>query len=468
MSAHKFFAWMRGFFVFRITVLEAELAKKDEDLNRWTQWRDSLAPWSSRPLEPPAAAPMASSTPAGAAATAGRTAGTGAAATSTGMEERLRGVSDSRMEGPEVDADERTGIDARASLGRAFSESAREEAGFDTGSGVARRGGDLNRTKVQILAQASKVIKTKIDNSEEIISFLDKCTTLQNNILDLYGDESNQTRILIAMNQMTNTVRTDAEGVYEKCRLAGVYCFEKFFKDLFTTCHPAPQSTLDLNFRGLTQNNPVKGSIVDYGRRFRVMVNLLNYNLESHIYKFVSGLASSELKAALRRQNLEKLKFAELVALAVSISNNLSQEKTTEKLFSGVEEKRGTDRRKRLWESDGEGEDSEDEILKIMGVPLKEYLQKVTLHKLSNRCFNCFGYHRVEKCMGPKKCKFCGKGTGEAKHYSIICPKAPKDFKTFLEAREKAGGEFKKRDEEKVKFTTEFADYEFDSDEFLE
>ena len=42
------------------------------------------------------------------------------------------------------------------------------------------------------------------------------------------------------------------------------------------------------------------------------------------------------------------------------------------------------------------------------------------------------------------------------------------DFKTFLEAREKAGGEFKKRDEEKVKFTTEFADYEFDSDEFLD
>ena len=464
----------------RVTSLEEDLAKRTEEVAKWKAWRGATATlpgaWGEQPM---------ASTPADSTGAIRKSAATtNAHKPKTGTrdaEERLRAISECKM-----DEDDRTTTDPRSFLGSAFANVAREEGaaashghgrafadvareeraspshGAERSSGRPERRMEHSgqRTKVNTLAQAGKVLRIKIENSEEITSFLDKCQKLKNNIEDLYNEEPDQLKIMIALNQMANTVRTDGDGVYEKYKISGTYDFLQFFKDLFKACHPAPQSSLDLNFRNLSQNIPVKGTIVDYARRFKVMVNLLDYNLKAHMYKFIAGLASSELKAALRRQNIENMEFSELVSLAVSISNNLTQEKTADKLFPGVE-----GRSNRIWGGEeGKTGSSDEEVMLIMGVPLKEYLEKTNLHKLVNKCFNCFGNHRVQKCFS-KKCKFCDKTTEAAQHYSLICPKAPKEFKNYLGAREKAQGEFKRRDGEKVKFTSEYKEYEFDSEE---
>ena len=225
---------------------------------------------------------------------------------------------------------------------------------------------------------------------------------------------------------------------------------------------------MELAFRSLTQNSPAKQSLVDYARKFRTICRLLNYDIQGQFFKFVEGLASSELKAALRRSKTEGMQFDQLVALAVSIENNLSFEKpSVARIFHGREaESAGSGmgggvvaRPQKEWE-EGDDLNRDDVILAIMGVPITKYFKRSDQKGMKGRCFNCFGFHSAVKCKYPK-CKFCMKNCKEVKHYSVLCPKAPQEFGNFLEARDKA----KQNKNTGVRYTSTFTEYEFSDEE---
>ena len=349
------------------------------------------------------------------------------------------------------------GMDARGSApGPSRNRQAEERSGMDRGSSRPPARGrtelDATRSRVSLLSSSSKVIKIKITDNSEVISYLDQVIKLEGVIEDLYGEVEEKLKIQIALNQLEGQVRTDGDSIYEECRENGVFCLNSFFKDMFKLAFPAPQSTLDLGFRTLTQG---KGSVVEYGRRFKTMIKLMRYEIGGYFYRFIDGLASSELRSALRRQNIEGIVFEELVSLAVAIGNSLSQEKVTEKIFFGESA-----------QDLGRGEDSSQEgggdmMALVFADPITKYFENAKVKGVHGRCFNCFSKaHKLLECR-MKTCKFCGELNSRVKHYSLICPKCPKSLDKFFEVREEA-----KQEKEKVRHAPEFSAYVFDSDEF--
>ena len=51
-----------------------------------------------------------------------------------------------------------------------------------------------------------------------------------------------------------------------------------------------------------------------------------------------------------------------------------------------------------------------------------------------------------------------------AKHYSLLCPLAPKSFAGFLKAKQTF--QQQKAQNDRVKFSSEYSTYDFESDEF--
>jgi len=353
-------------------------------------------------------------------------------------------------------------------------------AGEDEGSSsTAPAGGSLSNDQgrvrlSQIRATSTKVIRTKLSPSSDIVTFLDKITQLENAIEEIYSNETEKVKIQIALQNFSDALRTEGDLVYDGCKSSGFFHLKSFLKEVFSYSFPAPESTLISAFEGISQNHPTKGNITDYARRFRAIISMLKYDLEGFRTKFVDGLANSELKSALRRNNWEGLTFTELVRLAVSIENNLSRERPAAKAYvvrgggerlegegSGVDHGVG----ERDWDlgaSGGydSGEDDERAQL-IMGVPIAKYFQAADRQNVSNRCFNCFNKHKSTLCP-IKYCKFCERKNSLVKHYSLLCPKAPKNFEKFLEAREKV----RKEKKETVRYANDFVDYDFSSDEF--
>ena len=326
-------------------------------------------------------------------------------------------------------------------------------------------------SRVRVLTGASKVIRIKLTKSDDIIEYLDNMTKMKHQIEDIYYDEDERLKIQIAMNQCEGSVRTDSETVYEKCKEARFFCLEDFFTDLFKLAFPASQSTLAMGFRNIKQGS---GTIVDFGRKFRTVIGLLKYDINSYFFKFLEGLQSNELRTAIHRQNLEGMGFDQLVTLAVSINNNLVQEKASSKVFFG-EEKDGqgsemggarsgvvsskAEREFLLWARKLEGgkEEGEEQVFKIFDRPLRDYLEKARNKGLDGRCFICFSKsHRSLDCK-VKACKFCHKEIKVVKHLSIFCKKAPEDFSKFFDLREHDGSE-------KVGYTGAFESDEFESD----
>ena len=99
----------------------------------------------------------------------------------------------------------------------------------------------------------------------------------------------------------------------------------------------------------------------------------------------------------------------------------------------------------------------------IFGIPISKYFKEAEKKSVTGKCFNCMDTrHNAGKCT-VKYCKFCKKEVKLAKHYSLLCPLAPKHFGGLLKARQAAVQSYKAKD--KVKFASEFSGYEFSSDE---
>ena len=341
----------------------------------------------------------------------------------------------------------------------------------DNPFGRSRESSDSERSRApkiaQILASSSKVIKSKLVRTSDIVLFTDALERLENSILDTYPEETEKVKILIALNQMDEQIRSEGDSVFELCKESGFYCLNSFLREVFTYSFPSPQSSLNTAFESLSQNFPTKSSITDYARRFRSIIHKLKYNIEGFKGKFVDGLANSEVRQAIRRSNWEGLEFQNMVSLATSIEANIQKDKISARAYFagyGVGDAEG----EQGWGSSGSGgmgpgeEDWGDDegAMLVMGVPIKRYFNESTKHNMGSRCFNCFSKaHRVGLC--PKKlCKFCEKTVSMVKHYSILCPKAPKSFTKFLDVREEA-----KRQADKARYAEDYADYEFgDSD----
>ena len=359
-----------------------------------------------------------------------------------------------------------------------------KKSGFGHGyQGKSRRGGrrDPQKDRLMKISSASKVLKIKLNSDLAIIDFLDCSARLEDQLNDLYGTDDEKLKIQLALNQCDDKVRQDAESVYEKCRTLGHFNLSEFFKDLFKLMYPAPFSSMDITFRTLSQNSPTKSTIVEYGRKFRTICKLLRYDVQAHISKFVEGLATEALKAALRRTSTEGMNFMELVSLAVSIENNLTFEKpsaskmfvgqdslASSRIFVGQESSTGSEilglGPQSYVEWDGEEYPVEKEsVLAIFGIPISKYFKEAEKKSVTGKCFNCMDTrHNAGKCT-VKYCKFCKKEVKLAKHYSLLCPLAPKHFGGLLKARQAAVQNYKAKD--KVKFASEFSGYEFSSDE---
>ena len=321
--------------------------------------------------------------------------------------------------------------------------------------------GGRPRNTLASLAQSSKVIKIKLSDGLDIVSYVDAQSKLQNSIEEFYSEEDDEFQIKVALLALGENLRTDADFIFSGFRELGHYSLEDFFTALFKLSFPAPLSTLDLGFRKLTQNYPTKSSIVEYSRKFKTFVRMLGLNLETQINRFLDGLADGEVRMTLRKNNLEEMDFRGVVTLAMNIQNNLSLEKTSRAMWGGYRE-----------EGEGVGvfmgEDrswaGEDGVNLVMGIPLKRYLDEATRWGLDKKCFNCFNEHSAQECK--RVCRFCSKQVQQAKHYSLLCPKRPRDFRKYMVAR----GEAQKRVEEKraqVKLVEDsFITYEFGEEEF--
>ena len=108
-----------------------------------------------------------------------------------------------------------------------------------------------------------------------------------------------------------------------------------------------------------------------------------------------------------------------------------------------------------------------DASYKIMGVPLGKYLKTAEEKGVKLRCFNCFGTGHGSMQCGLKMCKFCEKNVGQVSHYSLLCPRAPKNLTKFLEQRDLTKAK-KYEKQNVVCIPDDFADFNFESDELSE
>ena len=258
---------------------------------------------------------------------------------------------------------------------------------------------------------------------------------------EFYGDENPELQIKIALLALGDNLRTDADFIFSGFRDLRHFNLDDFFTALFKLSFPAPLSTLDLGYRKLTQNFPDKSSIVEYSRKFRTFVKMLGLNLETQINKFLDGLADLEVRLTLRKNNLEDMDFRGVVTLAVNVKNNLSLEKTSRALWGKEGSNSGEETR--VYRGREDYGDEEDDILLIMGTPLKKYMSEAEKWGLGRACFNCFNEHSAQQCT--KECKFCQRGVRQARHYSILCPKRPRDMKKFFAERVEAKKKYEER-----------------------
>ena len=140
------------------------------------------------------------------------------------------------------------------------------------------------------------------------------------------------------------------------------------------------------------------------------------------------------------------------------LTNNMKLEQPNFSVFKSKERERN------------EGEkiievEDEENCLKIMGVSLNQYLRAADARGVSKRCFHCFSEKHGSTECSLRFCKFCEKDIKVAQHYSILCPKCPKDLKKYLEAREKA--KFDRRTNN-VRYADDYDNYQFESEELSE
>ena len=311
-----------------------------------------------------------------------------------------------------------------------------------------------------ILSNARKVIITKVVASDSVVELLDSLMSLEEEIEDAFPDESEKTKILVALRNMEGTVCNDGKAVLRSFKTQEVFDFGLFIVKVFKFSYPAPKSALGIAFSELKQGQK---TIVAYARQFKAIIRLLEYDISGYMSKFISGLAESKVSDALNCQPWENLEFDDLVGMAVSISNNLRGAKRVgdrnDRAFvimggGRAQKQSGGDARE---ESEEEGE---DEILKILGTPISKYFDVAKARNAAFRCFQCFSsLHMSNKCV-LKRCVFCDKTTNEVRHMSLLCPKCPSDLTKYIQGRDRAKKE-KMSEKVGVRFTDDFDNYEY-------
>ena len=143
----------------------------------------------------------------------------------------------------------------------------REGTSLRTSGATAAGTPGAERSRIsKVLVESSKVIKTKLQSTPDIVLFLDNQSKLMRAIEDIYGDETERTKIQVALNQMDDKLRSDGDVVYDRCKEGGFFDLETFMRGLMKMNFPAPRSSLDMGFKSLRQNYPERSTIVEYGR----------------------------------------------------------------------------------------------------------------------------------------------------------------------------------------------------------
>ena len=307
--------------------------------------------------------------------------------------------------------------------------------------------------RMKLLMSSTKLIKCILKSGRNIVDYMVEANTLYESIEEFFGGEGEDLKIKVALLHMDEIMRTDADEVYRNLRVVGVYDLKGFMAGLFSLNYPSPWSSLDLAFRSLKQGEL---SIIDYSRRFKLFVGQLELNLKGQVNKFLLGLKDANLRSSLYKQNLDEMEFDQIVKWAVTLSNNLKVERGMGASVSSCVE----------FDLDETclimGEMDLEYAYKVMGVPLGTYLKAAEDKNVKLRCFNCFGSgHGAVEC-GLKACKFCGKDPKKVKHYSLMCPKCPRNLEKFLDERDKYKNS---RAAQSACIADDYTDYTFESDE---
>ena len=307
------------------------------------------------------------------------------------------------------------------------------------------------REKLNNVVSAAKVIRIKISYHDDIIQFNTSLDQLRTRMHRFFPDESDLFKILVLMQCVCDTTLKIVERVFQNQERENRVCFDTAISDVFEEVFPSNASTLRNLFGKLTQAQPDRLTVPAYGEKFRHLAQLLGYDLRGYYVRWIDGLTNVQVKEALRRTRVDALTFSQLIELAVSIEGNLSiAKKETET---------------RVYETHADSDDDllvdRDELMaKIFDNTVGQYLRRARESKIGNRCWNCFSSaHKSTDCR-MRSCKFCDRLNKEAKHLSLLCPKAPKDLSRLLEVRET-----KKASRAGVRFADEYDQYHFESDE---
>ena len=302
----------------------------------------------------------------------------------------------------------------------------------------------------QVLINSTKLIKTVLKSKDDVVNFLENVEMLVESIEEFYGSESDELKVKIALLHMNEEVKIDGDVVFKELKGKETYDLSVFMERLFSLNFPSPWSSLDLAFRELKQG---ESTIIEYSRRFKLFVKKLDLNLKAQKNRFLVGLKDGRVRESMYKQNLEMLDFDHLVRWCVTLTNNMKLERPNVSVFKGSEEGEAP-----LEDRDG----GADACMKIMGVSLTKYWDAADKRGIRGRCFQCFSeQHGATECP-LKICKFCERDVKVAQHYSVICPKCPNDLRKFLESRDKAKFDKKKNN---VRFTDDYDDYQFESEE---
>ena len=306
---------------------------------------------------------------------------------------------------------------------------------------VTRTGSSLNK----VLLEASKLIKCSLSSTSDITDWILNQTRLKDKITQLYGDESPEVQCAIARHLLTDHIRSDGDHVYEEMSTDGRFGLDRFWDRLFALSFPAPHSSLENGFRKLSQTHPKRQTIVEYSRMFKTYIRMLEMDLKRQSTRFIDGLANPDVRSSLRRHNLERMEFQDIVSLAVSIANQTMNERGGGSAAANVACEDDT------WDDD-------DLSLKVFDTPIKKYFTEADKHNMRGLCWNCGGTHKSALCR-KKSCAFCQLPVSQVRHYSLLCERAPLDFKNFLGRREMA----KKVKADAVRIASDF-DFAFESD----
>ena len=336
--------------------------------------------------------------------------------------------------------------------GRRRNDDGDDEYSDDDASGSSRRSRRTRQSGTtnvrRIISESNKLIDVKMTATDQITDYIESMSLLQRAIRQYYSEESQKVQIMVVMHHLGKKLRQDGNVIYDEFEETGNWDLGVFFQELFSANWPAPSSTLRLGFDKLTQSYPLKGSIHDFSRRLKAYCELMGFELKAQLPKFIEGLTSGAVKAAIRRHNLESMSFEQVVQLTVSVSNNLQSERSTDAVMVIGEE--------------ADCYDMGEQVYKIFDTDVKKYFRVADDKGVGQRCFQCFSRdHKVANCK-KTTCKFCSQKSVKVRHYSLLCPRAPRNFTTFLGVRDSAAD----KRTSVLKITDDFKEFTFQESDF--